>query len=116
MTDDLTTIAAVSPEGALELLAAGALLLDVREVEEWTAGHAVEAVHIAMGSVPERLAEIPVDRTVVCACRVGGRSGVVASSLAAAGLDARNLDGGMLAWESAGFPVVTDAGGPGRVV
>jgi rhodanese-related sulfurtransferase len=69
-----------------------------------------------MGLVPDRMAELPTDRTVVCVCRVGGRSGAVASALAEAGFDVRNVDGGMLAWESAGFPVVTDAGDPGRIV
>jgi rhodanese-related sulfurtransferase len=56
-----------------------------------------------MGSVPDRLDEIPSDRTVVCICRVGGRSGAVATALAGAGYDVRNLDGGMLAWEAAGL-------------
>jgi rhodanese-related sulfurtransferase len=40
----------------------------------------------------------------------------VASALAEAGFDVRNVDGGMLAWEVAGFPVITDAGDPGRIV
>ena len=69
-----------------------------------------------MGSVPDRMAELPTDRTVVCVCRVGGRSGAVASALAEAGFDVRNVDGGMLAWEQAGYPVVTDDGGAGRIV
>lgn len=116
VTNDLSTIAVVAPLEAVDLLAAGAFLLDVREDEEWDAGHAAGAVHIAMGLVAERVAEIPADRTVVCICRVGGRSGAVATALAGAGLEVRNLDGGMLAWEAAGLAVVTDAGGPGRVI
>ena len=46
----------------------------------------------------------------------GGRSGAVAGTLADAGLDVRNLGGGMLAWEATGLPVVTDEGGAGRVI
>jgi rhodanese-related sulfurtransferase len=106
----------IDPEAARLLVQSGALLVDVREDEEWEAGHAPEAVHLAMGLVPDRMAELPADRTVVCVCRVGGRSGAVASALAEAGFDVRNVDGGMLAWESAGFPVVTDSGHPGRIV
>ena len=68
------------------------------------------------GPVADRLAELPTDRTVVCICRVGGRSGAVAAALADAGYDVRNLDGGMLAWEAAGYPVVSAAGDPGRVI
>ncbi len=98
------------------LVEAGAFLLDVREDEEWVAGHAPQAVHVAMGTVADRVEEIPADRTVVCICRVGGRSGAVASALAGAGYDVRNVDGGMLAWEAAGYPVVDGADGPGRVI
>jgi rhodanese-related sulfurtransferase len=106
----------IDPAGARRLLETGALLLDVREDQEWSAGHAPEAVHLAMGAVSERMADIPTDRVVVCVCRVGGRSGAVASALAGAGYDVRNLAGGMLAWEADGYPVVGAPGGPGRVV
>ncbi len=100
----------------MALLDAGAFLLDVREDEEWVAGHAPQATHVPMGVIQDRLAELPVDRTLVCMCRVGGRSGAVAKALGAGGYDVRNVDGGMLAWASAGLPVVTDGGAPGRVV
>ncbi len=116
VTPDPTAAADLNPEEARRLVDAGALLLDVREDDEWEAGHAPEAVHVAMGEVSERLDELPVDRTVVCICRVGGRSGAVASALAGAGYDVRNVDGGMLAWELAGLPVVSDSGGAARVI
>ncbi len=106
----------VDPAEARRLAAGGALVLDVREDEEWGAGHAPEALHMAMGTVSDRLGELPDDRVLVCLCRVGGRSGAVAAALAGAGHDVRNVAGGMLAWEQAGFPVVTDAGTVGRVI
>lgn len=106
----------IDPAAARLLLESGAFLLDVREDDEWSAGHAPEAVHVAMGSVAERQAELPTDRTVVCICRVGGRSGSVATALAGAGYDVRNVDGGMLAWEAAGYPVVSGSGDAGRVI
>lgn len=106
----------IDPHEARRLLGAGAFLLDVREDDEWEAGHAPEAVHVAMGQVAERSDEIPKEGTVVCVCRVGGRSGSVAGALAGSGYDVRNIDGGMLAWEAAGYPVVTDGGDAGRVI
>jgi rhodanese-related sulfurtransferase len=106
----------IGPDEAVDLVNAGAILLDVREDEEWVAGHSPQAIHVAMGEIENRASELPEDRTVVCVCRVGGRSGAVAKALVAAGYDVRNLDGGMLAWAAAGFPVVTDSGDPGEVV
>ncbi len=69
-----------------------------------------------MGQLGARLVEVPKDRTVVCVCRVGGRSAAVAAALIAEGYDARNLAGGMQAWAAEGLPVVTDDGAPGQVV
>ena len=60
-------------EGA-RLVQDGAFLLDVREPEEWLAGHAPTATHIPLGEVTARVAELPRDATVVAICRMGGRS------------------------------------------
>ena len=106
----------IDPVATHPLLDAGATLLDVRENDEWAAGHAPGATHLAMGSVSDRIVEIPSDRIVVCVCRVGGRSRAVAELLAGEGYDVRNLDGGMLAWEAAGYPVVGGSGEPGRII
>jgi rhodanese-related sulfurtransferase len=113
---DSPTVSDIDPEEGHRLLDGGAVLLDVREDDEWEAGHAPEAVHVAMGLLADRIDEIPGDRTIVCVCRVGGRSGAVATTLAGAGYDVRNVAGGMLAWEAAGLPVVTDGGGTGRII
>jgi rhodanese-related sulfurtransferase len=91
-------------------------LLDVREADEWAAGHAEDAVHIPMGELIARVAEVPADRTVHVVCRVGGRSAQVAQYLLAQGLDAVNVDGGMLAWEAAGRPLLSEHGGPAVVI
>ena len=93
---------------------AGALLLDVREPAEWRAGHAPGAMHVPLRSLDAR--ELPAGlAVVVVVCRSGNRSNVAAAQLAAAGVDARNLAGGLHAWAAAGLPVVTDDGGPGTV-
>jgi rhodanese-related sulfurtransferase len=116
VTSDPLPVVDIDPTAARLLLDSGAFLLDVREDDEWGAGHAPEAVHVTMGTVVDRVAEIPTDRTVVCICRVGGRSGAVAAALADAGYDVRNVDGGMLAWEAAGYAVVSGSGDPGRII
>ena len=92
-----------------------AYLLDVREPEEWAAGHVDGAVHVPLGDLPLRLPEVPTDREVVVVCKVGGRSAHAVAWLTAQGYDAVNLDGGMLAWAAARRPLVTDDGRPGVV-
>lgn len=95
---------------------AGAFLLDVREPDEWAAGHPPDAHHVPMMEVPARLAEIPADRDVVVLCRVGARSAQVVAYLLHNGREnVRNLDGGMHAWSAAGRPIVAEGGGVGHV-
>jgi rhodanese-related sulfurtransferase len=116
VVDDITAVGDIGPEEAHRLAGAGAYLLDVREDDEWEAGHAPGANHLAMGLVAARVDEIPTDRTVVCICRVGGRSAAVAEALVPSGIDARNMAGGMLAWEHAGLPVTTAGDQAGRII
>jgi rhodanese-related sulfurtransferase len=94
---------------------AGATLLDVREDDEWTAGHAPEAVHVPMSAFLERLDQVP-DGPLAVVCRVGGRSAQVTAYLRNQGREAVNVTGGMLAWEAAGRPLVADGPGPAQVV
>jgi rhodanese-related sulfurtransferase len=104
----------VDPGQAAELLERGeAVLLDVREPQEWSAGHAPQAEHLPLGLLtPEA---VPQDRPIIAICRSGNRSGKAADTLAAAGVRVHNLAGGMRAWAQAGLPVVTDDGEPGTV-
>ena len=95
----------------------GAYLLDVREPDEWAAGHAPDAHHLPMMEIPQRISEIPTDTEVVVVCRSGGRSGQVVSYLLGNGWDnVRNLDGGMQSWAAAGRAVVSADGQPPRVL
>ena len=96
-----------------------AFLLDVREDDEWGAGHAEGALHIPMGHIPQRFGEVTEaadGRTVHVVCRVGGRSAQVAQYLIAQGIDAVNVGGGMMGWDAAGRPVVTDSQAPAVVL
>ena len=113
MADDIPEIEA---DDASEAVLDGAFLLDVREPDEWSAGHAPEAVHVPMGELVLRVAELPRDRRIVAICRSGQRSRVVAEALAAEGYDVVNTVGGMRAWQAYGFDVVDDSGGPGVVI
>ncbi|MEU8816300.1 rhodanese-like domain-containing protein [Actinoplanes sp. NPDC048796] len=95
----------------------GAYLLDVREPDEWAAGHAPGAHHVPMMEIPARVAEVPTDVEVVVVCRSGGRSGQVVSYLMGNGWDnVRNLDGGMKSWEASGREVVNESGQPPAVL
>jgi rhodanese-related sulfurtransferase len=96
---------------------ADAYLLDVREPDEWIAGHAPGAVHLPLMDIPARLEEVPRDGTVVVVCRMGGRSAQAVAYLMQNGYDnVVNLDGGMRDWAAAGKPMVSEDGRPARVV
>ncbi|MCX5211709.1 rhodanese-like domain-containing protein [Kitasatospora sp. NBC_00240] len=88
---------------------ADAVLLDVREQDEWDAGHVDGARHIPIGEVVARIGELP-DAKLFVMCRVGGRSAQVVQYLVQQGMDAVNVDGGMFAWEGAGRPMVGTGG------
>ena len=104
----------VHPKQAVELQRSGAILLDVREDDEWAAGHAPGAVHVPLGRVSEATSRFR-GQDVLTVCRSGARSGRAAKVLAAAGVDVRNVAGGMSSWSAAGLPVVRGDGSPGRV-
>jgi rhodanese-related sulfurtransferase len=94
-----------------------AYLLDVREDDEWLAGHAPGATHLPMMQIPARLDELPADRDVVVVCRSGHRSAQVTGYLLAQGHDnVRNLVDGMEGWAYAGRDVVTEDGSAGEVI
>lgn len=94
-----------------------AYLLDVREPDEWLAGHPPGAHHVPMMEIPARAAEVPTDRDVVVLCRVGARSAQVVTYLRQRGYEnVYNLDGGMYAWAAAGRPIVDEDGGAGEII
>ncbi|NNG38309.1 rhodanese-like domain-containing protein [Flexivirga sp. ID2601S] len=96
-----------------EQLPDDAVLLDVREQDEWDAGHAPTAVHIPLGDLPARLGELPeADEAhpLPIVCRSGGRSGRAVAWLAQQGFDVVNVEGGMKQWAAAGKPLTSEAG------
>ena len=105
------------PSVTASQIAPDAYLLDVREPDEWVAGHAPGAHHLPMMEVPVRMAEVPAEEDVVVVCRSGGRSAQVVSYLIGHGWDnVANLDGGMQSWAAAGRTVVSENGQPARIL
>ena len=98
------------PQVSVSDVAADATILDVREPDEWAAGHAPGAIHIPLGELPARLAELADAGAgpVAVTCRGGGRSSRAVAWLTQQGYDVANLDGGMKAWQAAGKPMVAD--------
>jgi glyoxylase-like metal-dependent hydrolase (beta-lactamase superfamily II) len=91
----------VVPEELIELGPDEVVVLDVREPEEVRAWPFPGALHIPLGELEARLAELPNDRRIVAICASGNRSTEACRLLAAAGLDVANLKGGMRAWARA---------------
>ena len=108
-------IPTVAVDGVPDPLPEGLRVLDVREPEEWRHGHIEGAVHIPLGDLPGRVGEVPEEQTLVV-CRVGGRSAQAVTYLSRLGRDVVNLHGGLVEWEQAGRPLVSDTGDPAHVV
>lgn len=87
-----------------------AWLLDVREYDEWAAGHVPDATHVPLRQLGAHTAEIPQDQPIYVICRSGVRSARAALALNSAGWQAVNVAGGMEDWAAAGRPMVSDSG------
>jgi rhodanese-related sulfurtransferase len=96
-------------------LSADVVLIDVREPDEWERGHAVGAIHVPLGDVPTRFAELPTEGDIVIVCHAGGRSARATQWLLQQGYDCRNLTGGMLAYAAAGRDLKSENGAPPTV-
>jgi rhodanese-related sulfurtransferase len=92
-----------------------AFVLDVRESNEFNAGHAPNAVHIPLGSLENKLSRVPSDKPVVVVCRSGMRARSATKLLRQHGRDAHLLTGGMHAWQRADGRIVDRKGRPGTV-
>jgi rhodanese-related sulfurtransferase len=98
----------VSVKEAASLRDQGAFVLDVREPDEWDAGHIPGATLIPLGELPNRLSDVPADQNVVVVCRSGNRSAQATDLLRQAGLShTTSMAGGMNEWAAAGYEVVT---------
>lgn len=105
----------VTADALASALAAGAPLFDVREPDEYSAGHVEGAVLVPLGEVPERVAEFPTGVEVYVICRSGARSGRACEMLARVGVEAINVAGGTNGWIESGRQVIT-GGSPSTTV
>lgn len=104
------------PEANVTEVPEGGYLLDVRESDEWNAGHAPGAVHIPLGELDQRVGEVPQDQRVYVVCRAGGRSAQAVAALNQAGWDSVNVSGGMQAWERSGRGMAAESSEEPRVI
>jgi hydroxyacylglutathione hydrolase/adenylyltransferase/sulfurtransferase len=96
----------LDPQEVKRLMDAGEVdLIDVRETYEWEAGRIPGARHIELERLAGRAEEVPRDRRVVFQCRLGVRSAMAMHAFRAAGWDAYNMRGGILAWSADGLPI-----------
>lgn len=106
----------VSVAEADRLRAGGHRILDVREDDEFAAGHISGAVHVPLMQLPARAVELDRDSDWLAVCRVGGRSLQATAYLSRLGLRVANVAGGMEAWAGAGLEYRSTDGSPGRVI
>ncbi|MEV4859100.1 rhodanese-like domain-containing protein [Streptomyces ossamyceticus] len=96
----------VTQEAFAAAWAAGALVVDVREADEYAAGHVPGARLMALRTVPTRCGELPTDRPVFVICTSGNRSRTAADWMNSRGVDAYSVTGGTGTWARAGRPVM----------
>ena len=113
--DMLARLPSVDVETARDLVRDGAVLLDVREPNEWNAGHAPQAAHPPLGRISEAAKKVTGGKWVVVVCRSGNRSKSAAKAMISMGYAAVNLSGGMTAWAQAGGQVVDRSGRVGAI-
>src|SRR5881398_2853183 len=111
VTDAKKNISEISPQDAAAKLNSGeAVIIDVRDKDEWDEGHIPRATHMSRGTIELDIEEkVPEANTmVICHCGGGGRSALAAESLQKMGYkNVRSMAGGLKAWKEAGLPTAT---------
>jgi rhodanese-related sulfurtransferase len=112
----ISGVSQVACTDAQALQAMDVVLLDVRNPDEYEAGHAPDVMFIPLGELEARVGELDPTIPIVAICRLGGRSQAAAEFLTAQGFIVANMTGGMAAWSSDGLNVLTDEGTQGIVI
>ena len=97
----------VDTETAATEISAGALVLDVREPDEFEHARVPGATLVPLATVPQNIAAFHGEDTTYVICRSGGRSRQACEYLAAQGADVANVSGGLMAWIASGRDVVS---------
>jgi rhodanese-related sulfurtransferase len=100
------SVSEVSVEELESALQSGARLVDVREPDEYQAGHVPGAILVPLASVPTSLDQFDADATTYVICKTGARSYRACEFLVDQGLDAANVEGGTMAWIISGRATV----------
>jgi rhodanese-related sulfurtransferase len=95
----------ITPLEAAVRLESGAVLIDVREQDEWDAVHVPNATLIPLSEFQARYTEMPKEKEIVLICAGGVRSAQAAQFAAGYGYNVANLEGGIKAWMADGLPV-----------
>jgi rhodanese-related sulfurtransferase len=111
VADAKKNITEIRPTDAATKVKSGdAVIVDVREKEEWDEEHIPDAIHLSRGTVELEIEEkFPdLDKTIITHCGGGGRSALVAESLQKMGYkNVRSMAGGFKAWKAAGLPTTS---------
>lgn len=106
------TVSAITVQDAKALLDAGdAIMIDVREQDEWDAARIDGAVFAPLSQMTQAwdALNLPQGKTIIVQCKSGGRSGRVCEFVGPSAKDGQpvvNLEGGILAWAQAGYPII----------
>lgn len=109
-----TRVQELSPDAAEQAIRDAEVLIDVRETDEFLAGHIPGAVHMSRGMLEFKLSSTPEltsrDIRIVLYCKTSGRAALAACALHDMGyLDVKSIAGGFDAWVAAGKPVAKPA-------
>jgi rhodanese-related sulfurtransferase len=105
--DAKSRIREVSPAEAAEIQAGGAVLIDVRESDDFANGHAAGAIHLSKGVLELKIEETVPDTAapIICYCGGGSRSALAADALQTMGYtNVASMAGGFKGWKAAGLP------------
>jgi rhodanese-related sulfurtransferase len=96
----------ISPQQVQKELSTGAMILDVRERDEYTQSHIAGSLLVPLGELSSRLQELPSNNLIIVVCRTGVRSAQGRDFLLVSGYSkVASLSGGIQAWVAAGYPV-----------
>ena len=108
--EKLKGYSSITPSQSTQLINRdNAMVLDVRENNEYGSGHIINSIHIPLSNIKSRIGELDKykNQKVIVACRSGHRSSHACASLKKEGFEqVFNLSGGVMAWENANLPLV----------
>ena len=116
MVLDINNTPSVMPKDLENLIQQGYQLIDVRENDEWDAGHYKSATHIPMQSIIENIDRLMADKKYIFVCRSGARSGRVTNYVNSVDIESYNLSGGMKELQKFTKEIVDLEGNTGQII